>query len=340
MEKRNELISFLQTFGIILVVVGHSFYGCPYKNPIFVWIYSFHMPLFMFISGYLMQYTQKRKPGVRLADVKMFSKEGFIWKKVKRLLIPYVFISSLAFLPKNLLSSFAGRPIDFTFDAWVNMLIYPSNNVIIFFWFLPTLFLLMFIVMSALKLSDKINLRISIYLILIVLCVLHFFNPLIDVRLFNLSGVVFYAIYFVLGMFYCFQQRRIDKLFVINGGYTLVTMVAISIILLQFDFVGNGLLTAINGILMSISLGYFYLRYNLCFFTHLYGASYSIYLFSWFPQVIAQQIFLKLTGAPWYIGSILAIISGMYVPYIIFRFTCYAAPRSKLGRFFVYLSGN
>lgn len=60
MQSQNSIISFLQAFGILLVVVGHSFYGCP-DNPIHTWIYSFHMPLFMFISGYLLKYTMSIK---------------------------------------------------------------------------------------------------------------------------------------------------------------------------------------------------------------------------------------------------------------------------------------
>lgn len=45
--KLNSQISFLQTFGILLVVVGHSFYQHE-TNVIYRWIYTFHMPLFMF----------------------------------------------------------------------------------------------------------------------------------------------------------------------------------------------------------------------------------------------------------------------------------------------------
>ena len=44
-------ILFLQTFGIILVVLGHSFYLFPADTPVIRWTYGFHMPLFFFISG-------------------------------------------------------------------------------------------------------------------------------------------------------------------------------------------------------------------------------------------------------------------------------------------------
>ena len=55
-------ILFLQTFGIILVVLGHSFYQFPSDTPFIRWIYGFHMPLFFFISGYLLKYVHGDLP--------------------------------------------------------------------------------------------------------------------------------------------------------------------------------------------------------------------------------------------------------------------------------------
>lgn len=53
---RNKEIDYLKGLSIILVVVGHAiqYNICDYNvNPFFNIIYSFHMPLFMFISGYV-----------------------------------------------------------------------------------------------------------------------------------------------------------------------------------------------------------------------------------------------------------------------------------------------
>lgn len=54
----NKNIAFLQVFGILLVVLGHSTNngGIPFLSK---WIYSFHMPLFIFISGFLFYLTTK-----------------------------------------------------------------------------------------------------------------------------------------------------------------------------------------------------------------------------------------------------------------------------------------
>ena len=57
-----KIISFLQTFTIILVVVGHSFVGKAAEEPFVeaqTWIYSFHMPMFMLLSGWLFSLSRR-----------------------------------------------------------------------------------------------------------------------------------------------------------------------------------------------------------------------------------------------------------------------------------------
>ena len=66
----------------------------------------------MFISGYLLDYTNQGK----IEDIEF---KKFIFKKIKRLLIPYFIISSLAYLPKYILNKFALRPIELTFSNYL-----------------------------------------------------------------------------------------------------------------------------------------------------------------------------------------------------------------------------
>lgn len=62
-KERNELLDLLKGFAILLVVLGHAVqYNLPKtfdSHPVFRLIYSFHMPLFMFISGYVSSFTFK-----------------------------------------------------------------------------------------------------------------------------------------------------------------------------------------------------------------------------------------------------------------------------------------
>lgn len=92
-NQRNKKIDILKGFLIFLVVWGHSIqlgfgydyaegYGC-YDDCIFKLIYSFHMPLFMAISGYLFKYSIVNGLWTSLR------------KKINSIVIPYFFYCSL-----------------------------------------------------------------------------------------------------------------------------------------------------------------------------------------------------------------------------------------------------
>ena len=68
MNKTNDkiiLFTCLNLWGTLLVIIGHSGFSEDYITNTFGlihrWIYSFHMPLFFFISGLLFQYTIRNK---------------------------------------------------------------------------------------------------------------------------------------------------------------------------------------------------------------------------------------------------------------------------------------
>ena len=316
--QRNHLISFLQVFGILLVVIGHSCQGAPSDPLWFTWIYSFHMPLFMFISGFLLRYGNEKK-GMSLADTPLYGSRGFIWKKVKRLLVPYAFISTLAYLPKALLNRFTVRPVEMSWDTYVHYLIYPWDNVIIFFWFLPTLFIIFLLAAYGARLLRRFDTLRGHLVLLAALLLLHLFNPVAHIRLMNLAGVASYLIYFFLG-YYCCRYRIIGRLTGhIHAAAAASGLLSLALVTGVPDFMGKDLVAACNGILLSILLGKIYIRHRAHFLNHLYGASYAIYLFSWFPQVASQQVFLSLTHAPWQVGSVLAILTGTYLPLLVYK---------------------
>lgn len=333
-QKNNTLISFLQAFGIVLVVVGHSFYGNPtaFFNR---WIYTFHMPLFMFISGFLLCYGVLKK-GQPVADKALLGKKGFIVSKIKRLLVPYVAISSLAFLPKSLMNAYTIHPVEVSLNSYIHSLIYPWDNAIIFFWFLPTLFLIFMLVIIAAKGLRKTHIPMEIWVVGTLL--LHLFNPLKDIQLFNIGGIASYLFYFVLGYYAC--QRKLDEHVGKKPWLISVCTLILSILLVTLpDFWGKGPLAAINGITFSVALANLYVNYQGRFMHHLFGASYAIYLFSWFPQVLSQQVFLQVTHAPWLVGTFLSIVTGIYLPWLIYKWII-AHKTTRLGAAAAFLTGH
>lgn len=79
LKARDYGIDWLKAFAIVLMVLGHaiqySLVSNFDSNIIFRLIYSFHMPLFIFVSGYLIS------PGKNI---------GFLWKQFKLLIIPFL----------------------------------------------------------------------------------------------------------------------------------------------------------------------------------------------------------------------------------------------------------
>lgn len=67
MEK-NRLIEFdlLKAFAIYLVILGHVlqyvvFKSIFFKDPLWCFIYTFHMPLFILISGFFFSYKEEAR---------------------------------------------------------------------------------------------------------------------------------------------------------------------------------------------------------------------------------------------------------------------------------------
>ena len=132
--KRYPWIDVLYTIGITLVIFGHShpsdwsvFSGTIFEKLI-IFIYTFHMPLFFFIAGFLFMNSNA------------IGKNGYgkwIKEKCIRLLTPYVVLSVIALIPKYYLEHHAF----ITIKAFVEAICIPRIGVWGHFWFIPVLLL-------------------------------------------------------------------------------------------------------------------------------------------------------------------------------------------------------
>lgn len=281
------------------------------------------MPLFFFISGYLLLYTSQRK-NLEIGHTPWWGKNGLLWKKCKRLLVPYVTISSIALFPKALLNAYAIRPVELSFSEYFEMLCYPIKNVIAIYWFIPTLFSIFVITRLLFSGFSSHHAKVSAYVVLGIAIIVNLHNPLqyIDVSIvdfFNLGGAVSNLIYFIAGIFCC-QWNLIKKYLQPTLPATLLSAaVSIAFVTVIPDFFAKELISAFNGIILSLYICQNYEKRQWTFLDHLFGSSYAIFLFSWFPQTASQQIFTSLTHAPLWIGSLLAMITGVYIPWLIYK---------------------
>lgn len=305
----------MQAFGIILVVAGHSTYQLGHAGhvpSICRWLYTFHMPLFFFISGYLLKYSNTRK-GIQLSDMPVFGKDGFITGKARRLLVPYVIISSVVFIPKTMMSAIALRPVDMSVWSYLGMLLYPHTNVIGYFWFLPSLFLIFCMAYIAAKTKAKTNDSLLILYLITVSIV----NP--GTGLLGLDSALYNAVFFAAG--YMFRKHMLETVVGRHSATAAAVTFTVSVALMYAPDTGiRYLLTSFNGILMSVALAHLYIAGKMRFLDHLDGATYTIYLLSWFPQVASQQILMSLVpGITWHVTTALAFFSGLYVPLMVHR---------------------
>lgn len=82
-QKYNMTFCLLSGIAIVMIVAGHVGYDILTVGGLFPY-YSFHVPLFLFISGYFYREEEEAAP------------LAYLWKKIKRLMIPY-FIWNLVY---------------------------------------------------------------------------------------------------------------------------------------------------------------------------------------------------------------------------------------------------
>lgn len=234
--KQLDYLNIAKGIGIILVVIGHcipdystdSGVSDPLLRMIYNAIYSFHMPLFFFISGYLTS---------RIAiKVQQQSTLNIIKKKFNRLLIPYFFVG-ICYTPfKLLLSSFANKPYDIS-NIWA---IFIGVNPDYELWFLYALFIINCIVGLLDYKSSKFNLLLA--------AILALFSPIMP----QVTGNLFF---FLLGMY--FRDNYSKYLERINTdvlAFLMLTFVGSNYLLYQMGYKWAHMITALSGIFICIKV--------------------------------------------------------------------------------------
>jgi hypothetical protein len=309
-HKRQADIDILRCVGISLVVLGHSFpTDVITETPWLIQFFrSFTMPLFMVISGYLYLYSEGFKRGYY----------RFMMGKVKLLIVPYFLLSSIAFVPKALLAHYAERPIELNWSYWVESLLYPTENVIIYFWFMPTLFL---ISMCGPLFNWAVKYRITSIGLTLALAFLHLADPLREVLFLNLAGVSHYILFFWLGSLLASGKARTERFMEapILLPFLLIVLVVLYIAMEKAHLIIE-LPLALIGTAMAFSFGKWYVRKQFNWFRWLHGYTYQIYLLSWFPQVFVMITLLKVLELPYSLTAVLMFVSGLVLPVLTAKF--------------------
>ena len=314
---------------IILVVIGHYI---PDNSP--YWyitlhdiIYTFHMPLFMFVSGYVHWLT--RRP------VKYIN---FMWKKFQRLMIPYFFVSiiviSIKIFTQNTLS--VENPVEIS--AFLKMLYLPvAGN---FLWFVYALFL-MFLIIPFFNTNKQLAILLMLSLIIYLL-------PLSSIDIFCLGYFKANFFYFVMGCA-LFEWQKVKRIFdgihfiallIVFFGLFMMqlyidNMIIVKILMILISFIGIILILNISKIIEFKDI---FLKKALLMIS---VYSYTIYLFHTTFEGFTKAIVFKVLNQYVELGnqliflciSIIIIIAGIVLPIILQKII------TRYSRVFSYLIG-
>lgn len=157
-KKRDATIDIAKGIGIYLVCLGHT----TSNEVLLKWMYSFHMPLFFFLSGIFHSHSEN-----------YFE---FFKKKVRALLVPYLFFAITLFMFFLLVSKKIGFSVGENLSVKENFIgIFIGTEIKNFsqvswggqLWFLLVLFLVANFMYFIKKLSLKTQILVNILMIIV-----------------------------------------------------------------------------------------------------------------------------------------------------------------------------
>lgn len=324
MENKKKLnhIVLLRAFTITLVVLGHAtrssdspamYLYNPTYTPFFEvvllkYIYSFHMPLFFWISGYIFYYS--------IAEKTSFRPIWELLKKIKRLIIPLYATAFLVLLPTIF---FFGHPDGSLLHMCKKFIL---GKDIVHLWFLKSLFYIFIVVIPTCSILKKMTPLQSIFICLVLLFL-------------SASGIIFPRflrdlLFFLLGYFTCKYSTTFLKP---NPFYPFVFLFLSHLSLFiatQLNFIPTNYkiylwyLTPILGIYFMYYLtDYLSKKAFLMSFWNpvsmLDRTSYSIYLFHPTLIYIVLFMFSFVPSSYAFLRIIVSFLLGLTVPIGIYR---------------------
>ena len=320
-RKRYETIDVAKAFAIILVVVGHfenSYLPAGYDMMVRV-IYMFHMPLFMFASGFI--YAATWRPT---------SYKEFIAKKFRRLMVPYFATSVIVIAIKIAMAGVLAVDNPATWHTFVEMFYLPAAGY--FLWFIWALWWMMVIIPFFGPGKPRVMLLAAAAIL--------FFCSGSFPEIFCLRQTAGYLIFFVGGAVTSdfMKSRRMSEFSPVAQWSSVVLFSALAAYILVSGLEGYGpaskavITLAVNvlGIAMSFTLSSVFLRTAapraVKVTLSISSASYIIYLFHTTFEGFAKGVAAKIGCFDWtpallraWLTAAAVIACGVVIPWWLAR---------------------
>ena len=316
-KKRIEWLSVLQGFSMLLVVIGHVSLtnvpgdpSTPIATGIERVIYTFHMPLFIFISGWLYYYTciGRGKPY-----------RDMLVSKVKHLAIPFFAFTFIAMVLKSAFPQLMHRVVDM--EEIINTFVFFRSNPLGEMWFVIVLFELM-LMYPVYKFVTRNSLSAIIGLGGAILISKLF--P--EISYFNLGRVAYMLPFFVAGILCSrFEWHRF-----MSKWWFLLTMAGLFVICNIMRVLPESMKaeTAFVGTIFAMSLCLIVGKYTPKLFSSFRDYTFQIFLMGIFFQMAIRWTYVRLGNELLFVPLwILSVLIGVYVPTLIARFIDNKAPK-------------
>lgn len=273
---------------IVLVVLGHSLQAVMYKMGMsftedYLWnlIYSFHMPAFIAVSGYL-AYGKNIVGGGSNSWFKTSV------RRFRQLMIPYLLWSVALFF------------VNHNVEHYYECLLYPQKSL----WFLWALFFIVIIFNAVESFARRIKMKheVSMGISWLALVGLMFVMP--DAKMFGVEYVAYYFFYYLMG----YYLNKYSEKLIIKNGFVLAVVG-----LLWF---GLGSIYSTQGLPHQLS---FIPVIPSSILYYLYRVSTALLAILFFFS-LAMKIFGENRGMTYWIVQLGKVSLGIYAVHMVIRF--------------------
>ena len=212
MAKRIIGIDVMQGIAMVLVVLGHHLFPFmpEWYMRMFYWIYTFHMPLFIFISGFLVRYSYKGVHG-------WSEYKDYVAKRARKFIPPYLIVGTICTL-----MAWNFKDVGILLTSWLNLLISPKQSEVTFLWYIYLLFI--FYCIAPLLFGAKRWVRGVVFAAALLLswCYVH-------VSYFCIDWFTRYFLFFLLGAWAAEHYTKLERIDIRWSLLALVAFVAMSV---------------------------------------------------------------------------------------------------------------
>ena len=322
-QKLNWLL-ILQGWAMLWVVIGHSPLKMDETMPIFAKrlfdiAYSFHMPLFILVSGYLFYRTRLSSRIDSCYNGFKWTYKNIIMDKLKRLGIPFVVFTIVAMIMKVLFPGDMARPASFTVSEFIHAVLYPSEGPLLEMWFVAVI-MWMFVLTPLWELCLKSKFASIFVLVLLFLLQLNVDKLPIGTFL-CLRDTARFGVYFYLGML-ASKYAIVDKCEIYK--YRIMTLSFV--LYLCFQYIGFRFGVAMSAIAFSIVIALLLDRYAHKIFSSFRDYTYQIFLMSIFAQIAVKMIYKRVAlmdiavSYPmlvYVVFFVVCLFMGLYIPVLV-----------------------